>query len=227
MSKITRDNVEKIRIFNKMTSTKMADIMGISRAKYNNFKNDARELKENELLKLRVNLGIDLNKLMTESYVFSDFEKALLNDDALQIFTDCLDYDINNDQIITIILNNIFQKYFSEKSFYEKILQNNRAIIDFSQVLYSLTIEKKNKISRDRAKNFLIDKIRESKLDISEKRVKRNILDKIEILDEKDCYYILTFNKLAAKIILKYIPKHDFKVLKGLGYKQYLVKLGY
>jgi len=91
MGKITRDNVEKIRIFNKLSVVRMADTMGISRAKYNNFKNHNRSLKEEELAKLRVSLGVDLNQLIISNYEFSMTEKELLTNKEIQLFRDSID----------------------------------------------------------------------------------------------------------------------------------------
>lgn len=227
MGKITRDNVEKIRIFNKLSVVRMADIMGISRAKYNNFKNHNRSLKEEELAKLRVSLGVDLNQLIISNYEFSMTEKELLTNKELQLFRDSIDYSIDSNQIVELILNKIFTRYFSEKSFYEKLLQNNRAIVDFAKMLHEFNINKGEKISKEKSKDLLIRKLKNFKIDTSENRVKKNILNKIELLSEKDCYYILTFNQLAAKVLLQFISKTDQGFIKIIGYKGLLAKLGY
>lgn len=227
MGKITRDNVEKIRIFNKLSVVRMADTMGISRAKYNNFKNHNRSLKEEELAKLRVSLGVDLNQLIISNYEFSMTEKELLTNKELQLFRDSIDYSIDSNQIVELILNKIFTRYFSEKSFYKKLLQNNRAIVDFAKMLHEFKINKGEKISKEKSKDLLIKKLKNFKIDTSENRVKKNILNKIELLSEKDCYYILTFNQLAAKVLLQFISKTDQGFIKIIGYKGLLAKLGY
>jgi len=124
-------------------------------------------------------------------------------------------------------LNKIFKRYFSEKSFYEKLLQNNRAIVDFAKMLHEFKINKGEKISKEKSKDLLIKKLKNFEVDTSENRVKKNILNKIEVLSEKDCYYILTFNQLAAKVLLQFISKTDQGFIKIIGYKGLLAKRGY
>jgi len=80
------------------------------------------------------------------------------------------------------------------------------------------------KSKQNTAKEILIKKIKNAKIKTSEKRVKKNILNKIKVLSEKDCYYILNFSSLAIKTLLQYIPKSDYSLLNKLGYKTLLDK---
>ena len=227
MNSVISDNLEKIRLKNNLTNTKIAEIMGITRQTYHKSINGTRDFKWSEMANLRLELEVDLNKLVLSNYQFCTTEKDIVDNELSQLYKDFVEYDINPIEVRKLIIKKIFISYFSKKSFYEKLVQNNRAIVDFANILYNLKFEQREKALKNKSKMLLIDKIKKSQSKVFEKRVKKNILEKISILNEKDCYYILTFNKLAAEILVSFISENDIKFLKRIGYKELLVKLNY
>ena len=222
MNQVIIDNLEQIRSKNNFTKTDMAKLMGISRQTYDKRLNGA-ELKWDEMANLRLKLNIDLNALVSQEAKFDEYPIIQLTKSLQELFDDFLTYDIHPNKVRELILQKIFQKYFSKKSFYEKLIQNNRAICDFAMIL-EIKDTPLTKSKQNTAKEILIKKIKNAKIKTSEKRVKKNILNKIKVLSEKDCYYILNFSSLAIKTLLQYIPKSDYSLLNKLGYKTLLDK---
>lgn len=222
MNQVIIDNLEQIRNKNNFTKKDMAKLMGISRQTYDKRLNGA-ELKWDEMANLRLKLNIDLNSFVLQEAKFDEYPIIHPRRPIKELIDDFLIYDIHPDKIRELILKEIFQKYFSKKSFYEKLIQNNRAICDFAMIL-EIKDNPVTKREQNTAKEILIKKIKNAKIKTSEKRVKKNILEKIELLSEKDCYYILNFSSLAIKTLLQYIPKTDYSLLKRLGYKTLLDK---
>ena len=220
MNQVIIDNLEEIRSKNNFTKIKMADLMGMTRQTYDKRLKGA-ELKWDEMTKLHLNLKIDLNSLVFNESTFDEYSIAKRSGGIEELFEDYIDYGIHPNEIRKLILKKIFEKYFSKKSFYEKLIKNNRAIVDFSKILE----DKNSKISKAKkssSKEILIQMIKDSKIRTSEKTVKKNILDKIKLLSEKDCFYILSFPNVAIKTLLQYIPKSDYPLLRKLGYHDLL-----
>jgi DNA-binding XRE family transcriptional regulator len=222
MNKVIIDNLEQIRTKNNINKTAMAGLMGITRQTYDKRLKGA-ELKWDEMANLRLKLNINLNDLVLQEAKFDEYPIMHLRQPLKELFDDFLIYDIHPNKLRELILQKIFKKYFSKKSLYEKLIQNNRAICDFAMIL-----EVKDtsfiKSKQNTAKEILIKKIKNAKIKTSEKRVKKNILDKIKLLSDKDCYYILNFSDLAIKTLLQYIPKSDHTILNNIGYKTFLDK---
>lgn len=216
MNQVIIDNLEEIRSKNNFTKIKMAELMGITRQTYDKRLSGA-ELKWDEMVNLHLKLKVDLNSLVLHESKFDEYSMIKRLPGVEELFEDYIDYDIHPDKIRKLILQTIFEKYFSKKSFYEKLIQNNRAIVDFAQIIENEN-SKITKAKKNLSKKILIQMIKDSKIKTSEKSVKKNILDKIKLLSEKDCFYILSFPNIAINTLLQYIPKSDYPLLKKLGY---------
>lgn len=221
MNQVIIDNLEQIRSKNNFTKTKMARIMGITRQTYDKRLSGA-ELKWDEMANLKLKLNVDLNSLVFEESTFDELPIQKRENHLENLFKDYINYDIHPDAVRKLILHKIFIKFFSKKSFYEKLIQNNRAIADFATILFYLD---KSQVANKKTKESLTNYVKNAKIKTSEKRVKKNIIDKLSLLSEKDCYYIFNFSKLAARILLEFIPKKDYSTLKILGYGTLLKNL--
>ncbi|MEA3452342.1 MAG: hypothetical protein U9Q83_10635 [Bacteroidota bacterium] len=220
MNQVIIDNLEEIRSKNNFTKIKMATLMGITRQTYDK-RLSGTELKWDEMTKLHLNLKIDLNSLVLEESVYDECSIVKRSHEIEELFEDYIDYEIHPNEIRKLILQSIFEKYFSKKSFYEKLIKNNRAILDFAKIIESAN-SKITKAKKSSSKEILIQMIKDSKIKTSEKSIKKNILDKIKLLSEKDCFYILSFPDLAIRTLLQYIPKSDYLLLGKLGYQNLL-----
>ena len=213
--------LEQIRSKNNLKITEMARLMGITRQSYYKRLKGA-ELKWDEMANLKLKLNIDLNSLVFAESKYDELPVQKREHGLENLFKDYINYDIHPDEVRKLILHKIFVKFFSKKSFYEKLVQNNRAIADFATILLSID---KSRISNKKTKESLINCVKNAKIKTSEKRVKKNIIDKLSLLSEKDCYYIFNFSKLAAEILLEFVPKKDYSTLKILGYGTLLKNL--
>jgi hypothetical protein len=165
-----------------------------------NIQDIKKPVKLDEIANLRLKLNIDLNSLVCKENKL-DEQSIKKKHNLGSLVKDCINYDIDPDEARKLILHKIFVKFFSKKSFYEKQVQNNRAIADFAAILLSID---NSQITSKRTKENLIDCIKNAKIKTSEKRAKKNIIDKLSLLNERDCYYLFNFSRLAAEVLLEF-----------------------
>lgn len=215
MNQIITDNLEKIRIDNALSVKDMADTMGVSRETYYKIL-EGRNINMKSLINLHVNLNVDLNALLcSDQYDSSGTKKT--NTKLTDLFIDFTEYDINPLEVRKLIMQKIAIKYFSKKSAIEQIVQNNRAILDFIIILKNIKLG----IAKDKqsqAKKILSELVENAEIKFSENSVKKNILNKLSILTNKDCYHILNFPNIFIEILLSNIPKNDSWLIEKLGY---------
>lgn len=223
MKNIIGSNLLKIRTINKFTLEKMGEIMGTTRQTYAKYENGDNDIRWDNMARLRINLGIDLNELVLDEYKFKLSTHKLSDNGSLQqLFIDFIDYKGDPDILRKEIVQTILNKTILKKPFAMKVLklQNNRLIVELITMLTHIKEETDfNKTSRSKAKNLLEETIKKHKADLFSNMVKKSLLKKLEILTSVDCYYLITYSNIAIQILSDTINKFDKQTMRYLGCK--------
>ncbi|MBE0515290.1 helix-turn-helix transcriptional regulator [Sulfurimonas sp.] len=225
MNSIIVRNLSKIRIMNNLSKTAFAEKMGITRQTFNKIENGA-DLKWDNMAKLRLNLGVDLNALVLDEYIFKKPVDDVKQGSILhELFNDFIAYDLNPDLIRREIIAAILKKTMLNKPWLMKILkfQNNRLIIEFMQILTIISKQNHTKLTmRKKGKKILEETINKHKADSFDKYVKKHLLKQLNLLNDMDCYYLISHPQIALQILTNSINKIDREALKYFGCEIFL-----
>lgn len=219
------NNLEKIKLANSLNNREMADIMGITRQTYGKISN-GRDIRWDEMANLRLKLSVDLNKLVLDEYRFTKVDENNKNTNELNVlFQDFINYGLSANKIREAILLEIFKKFLKEKSLYEKhiIGRDNRSMVELSKILWFLSSSKYT--PKNQSKLYLSNIIKKQKITNFSKKVKKNLIERIETMSEKDCFYMIDNPKLAAKVLISFFDKSDKRTLNLFGFKEILEEI--
>jgi len=206
--------LETIRESLKKSGKEFAHILEIKEQTYSSIKKNNRKISINEIKILKEKLNISSNWL-----IFGEGEMYLTSEINLNNLIDLINdskiiynIDINIDRIlIEKISDKIIYKIYKDYKFYDD--NGDR----FNFLLYNILIEINFYIGRkETAKEDFINIIK--KFDDGSpflKKIKDNILNIVEKLNNEDCFYILKYKQFFLKKIYNKISENNRKIIEN------------